>query len=283
MPEKSVPGGDAAPLAIVQAGGEMGSAAARVLYLHHFRVLVLDRPLPSTLRHGVAFASVVGRAEQEEHEILGIRVRHCRSVEAIRQCWRDGAVPVWTGAAVPLAEHPRVWIDARMRSLTEPDPRGLQRAELVIGIGSGIVAGRDAHWVIESNRGPRLGQALAAGTTEPHSGIPGDVQGLREERILRAPRAGIFERVLERGARVVAGSVVGRVGDAPVRARIDGMIRGLKLSGVRVGSGHKVGDVDPRNDPALLTRQTDKARAIGRGVETALLRAGLLSAPRPEV
>jgi xanthine dehydrogenase accessory factor len=48
------------------------------------------------------------------------------------------------------------------------------------------------------------------------------------------------------------------------------MIRGLKLSGTRVGSGHKVGDVDPRCDRALLAQMTDKARGVGAGVLRAL-------------
>ena len=55
-----------------------------------------------------------------------------------------------------------------------------------------------------------------------------------------------------------------------VRARLGGMIRGLKLTGVEVGAGHKVGDVDPRCDLSLLDRMTDKARAVGHGVLEAL-------------
>jgi xanthine dehydrogenase accessory factor len=267
-------------VAVVEGGGEMGSAAARVLFLHRFHVLVLDRPLPSTLRHGVAFASVVGRGAAR---VMGIDVRHCGTRDAIEDAWRSGCLPVWTGGGLPLAAAPSVWVDARMRSLSEPATRGLDRAPLVLGIGPGIIAGRDAHLLIESNRGPNLGRVIQQGGSEPHSGIPGTVQGLREERILRAPCAGVFERAAARGDLVRSGDVVGRVAGAAVRVRIDGMIRGLKLSGVVVGCGHKVGDVDPRRDPALLTQQTDKARAIGRGIEEALRRSGLVSAPPPEV
>ncbi len=83
-------------------------------------------------------------------------------------------------------------------------------------------------------------------------------------------------RLGEPGDFVEIGDVVGRVLDQPVRARLRGMIRGLKLSGVMVGEGHKVGDVDPRRDPALLTTMTDKAQAVGRGVVEVARRAGLL-------
>ncbi|MBI4702491.1 MAG: hypothetical protein HY744_15335 [Deltaproteobacteria bacterium] len=56
------------------------------------------------------------------------------------------------------------------------------------------------------------------------------------------------------------------------------MIRGLKLTGVEVGAGHKVGDVDPRQDRALLTEMTDKARAVGRAAVRAAESGGLLPA-----
>jgi hypothetical protein len=58
------------------------------------------------------------------------------------------------------------------------------------------------------------------------------------------------------------------------------MIRGLKLTGVEVGAGHKVGDVDPRHDPSLLVTMTDKAEAVGRGVVRAARLAGV-PLPRP--
>ena len=77
---------------------------------------------------------------------------------------------------------------------------------------------------------------------------------------------------------VEAGELVAEVDGAPVEARLRGMMRGLKLSGVRVGRGHKVGDVDPRRDRTLLTAMTDKAQAVGRGVVQAALEAGLLPA-----
>jgi xanthine dehydrogenase accessory factor len=160
-----------------------------------------------------------------------------------------------------------------MRSLTEPRTR-LGDARVVIGLGPGFEAGVDAHYVVESNRGPNLGEVITRGRAEPHTGIPGTVLGYRRERLLTAPRAGTFERLAEIGDFVEVGDLVGRVDGEEVRARLSGMIRGLKLSGVVVGAGHKVGDVDPRRDRSVPAEMTDKAQAVGRGVLRALEMAG---------
>ena len=49
------------------------------------------------------------------------------------------------------------------------------------------------------------------------------------------------------------------------RARIDSVLRGLARSGIYVGAGLKVGDVDPRADPAHCYLVSDKSLAIGGG------------------
>lgn len=259
------------PLALVRGGGELGSAVACALWRAGLRVLVLERAQPWTLRHGVALSRVI---QEGCCRVLGIEARHCRKPAAIGQAWREESLPVWTAGHAPLDEAPLVLVEARMRNL-EKARVSLDEAPVVIGIGPGLEAGRDVHYVIESERGPGLGSVICQGQAAPHSGIPGVVHGEREKRLLRAPREGVFERGAELGDFVECGEVVGHVDGDPVRARLGGMIRGLKLSGVPVGAGHKVGDVDPRRDRALLTQQTDKSRAIGEGALEALRLAGV--------
>jgi xanthine dehydrogenase accessory factor len=261
-------------LAMIRGGGELGTGIGRAFALAGLRVIVLDRPLPTALRLRVAFAAaaVEGRVEVE-----GVTAVHCRARGEVEAALARGEVAVWTGAPGELGFAPDVLVDARMRSLTAPMAR-LGEAAVVIGVGPGIEAGRDAHFVVESNRGPRLGAVIRAGQAEPYTGVPGDVLGLREPRILRAPRAGTLERVRALGDLVEAGDVVATVRGEPVRARLAGVVRGLKLTGVEVGEGHKVGDVDPRRDPALCDVMTDKAKAVGRGSLRALVEAGVLAA-----
>jgi len=265
------------PLVVIRGAGELGTGVAHALVQAGARVLLLDRPLPRALRLTVAFAYA---AVQERTTVEGVEAVHCRSEQEVVAAWAAGSVPLWTRAERELALAPEVLVDARMRQVTEPLPlRGA--ATLTVGIGPGFVAGEDVDFVIESNRGPALGRLLARGSAEAYTGLPGLVAGFREERILRSPCAGPFERRRELGDLVAVGELVGEVQGEPVRARLAGMIRGLKLSGVLVGASHKVGDVDPRNDRTLLTTMSDKARAVGAGVVSALVRAGLLGAELP--
>ncbi len=226
------------------------------------RVVVVDRPLPTALRLRVAFAAA---AVEGSVRVQGVEAVHCLSRREVLAAWDAGQVPLWTGDETDLGLKPAVVIDVRMRSLSEPRS-GIDDARLVIGVGPGFTAGVDAHYVIESNRGPRLGRVIAQGAAEPSTGVPGAVEGFRRERLLVAPCAGTFQRVRDLGDLVDPDDVVGHVAGQAVRAQIGGLVRGLKLSGVTVGVGHKVGDVDPRRDPALLEAMTDKALAVGRGV-----------------
>ncbi len=257
---------------VIRGGGEMGSGVADALHRAGFRVVVLDRSPPTSLRHGIAFASALVRSSIVVEGIEGVR---CESQRDVRESWSSGRVAVWAAEESPLGgAAPDVLVEARMRGLIHPPVR-IDEARVVVAIGPGVEAGRDAHFVIESMRGPRLGQVLTRGEAEPHSGVPGEVRGFTEKRILRAPCEGIFRRELDLGDFVDQGDLVGWVRNEAVCAGLRGMIRGLKLSGIEVGARHKVGDVDPRRDRSLLGVRTDKARAIGRGVLRALRECGV--------
>jgi xanthine dehydrogenase accessory factor len=269
------------PVALIRGGGELGSAIAHAFASAGARVLVLDRPLPTALRLHVTF-SWAAVLPAGQHTVEGVTAVHCADRAAIEAAWARGEVALWTADPLSelLAERPDILVDARMRSLTEPMAR-LDEAALVIGVGPGFEAGRDVHVVIESNRGARLGEPITSGAAEAYTGVPGDVLGLREERLLRAPCAGRLARLRDLGDFVDAGEVVATVEGEPVLARIAGMVRGLKLDGVAVGARHKVGDVDPRRDRTLLAKMTDKARAVSLGALQAAFAAGALSAPPP--
>ncbi len=116
----------------------------------------------------------------------------------------------------------------------------------------------------------RLGAVIEAGSAAAHTGIPGDIGGETARRLLRSPTNGVFERVLDLGDLVARGEIVAMVAGEPVRAGLDGMVRGLLLSGHAVPKGKKVGDVDPRGAAAPLLEPSDKAAAVGAGVLAAL-------------
>jgi xanthine dehydrogenase accessory factor len=54
-------------------------------------------------------------------------------------------------------------------------------------------------------------------------------------------------------------------------AAFDGVLRGLAHDGLLVVMGEKVGDLDPRMDPASCREISDKSLAVGGGVLEALL------------
>ena len=252
---------------LVRGAGDLGTGAAASLFEAGLRVAVLDLPRPTCLRVEACFATAALRGRVE---IDGVVARRVDRVDELAACAGRREVPVWVGEerALLAALAPRCLVEARMRGLSLELSRDL--APLVIALGPGYRAGRCADYVIETQRGPDLGRVIVDGEASAYTGRPGVVAGVSDDRLLRSPRAGRVERLRSPGDFVRAGEAVARVGEALVRAAISGMIRGLKLDGVEVGAGHKIGDVDPRRDRGLLARRTDKSRAVGAGVLEAL-------------
>jgi xanthine dehydrogenase accessory factor len=64
---------------------------------------------------------------------------------------------------------------------------------------------------------------------------------------------------------------VAEVAGVTIVAPFKGVLRGLIFPGTAGWPGLKVGDVDPRDDPAYCWLVSDKALAVGGGVLEALL------------
>ena len=253
---------------LLRGGGEMASAAARLLFACGFRVAVLETGSPLAVRRLVSFAEAVrcGRLAVE-----GVEGRRIEAAD-LEAALGDGAfVPVLVdpGAACLARLAPEALVDARMakRNL------GTRRSEapLVVGVGPGFVAGRDVHAVVETQRGPDLGRVIWSGAAEADSATPSPVMGFSEERVLRAPRSGRFQGAVSIGDVVPSGARVGEVEGVPVTAAIPGLVRGLLADGVQVDAGVKLGDVDPRGSAVDAARISDKGRAVAAGVLEAVL------------
>ena len=67
------------------------------------------------------------------------------------------------------------------------------------------------------------------------------------------------------------GEKIGEMEEVEILAPFAGMVRGLIHMGVNVTRGMKIGDIDPRNNPAACYLVSDKALAVGGGVLEALL------------
>src|SRR5688572_14818672 len=227
----------AGALAVVRGGGELASAAARLLFLSGMRVVVLEREKPLAVRRLVSFADAVFAGEREVEGVLG------RLVAA-------DAVPDGPASYVAVVVDPEgrllaragadVVVDARM---AKRRPAGREAGSAFgIGLGPGFTAGVEVDAVVETQRGPDLGRVLWSGGAEADTSVPASVLGYTEKRVLRAPRAGTFRARIGLGALLIPGEVVGDVDGEPVTTPIAGLLRGVLMSGVPVEAGMKVGD-----------------------------------------
>lgn len=228
-------------------------------------MVVLELPRPLTVRRTVALSTAVTEGEAVVQGMRGIRAGS--PDEAVATA-RTGAVAVLveTGLAPIGAD---VVVDARMakRNLGT----AIDDADLVIALGPGFTAGVDCHAVVETMRGHDLGRVIWSGPAAADTGTPGSVGGRSAERVLRAPAAGPVAWDAAIGDRVAEGQRLATVAGAAVTAPFDGVLRGAIASGAEVRAGLKIGDVDPRPDPAACHRISDKALAVGGGVLEAVL------------
>jgi xanthine dehydrogenase accessory factor len=248
----------------------MASAIAWRLYMANMRrICMLDLDDPLCVRRQVSFCTAL---ESGVVVVEGVRAVAARDWGEIEAAWKTQTIPVvritdWEridGLA------PDIVIDAILAKRNLGTKKN--EASLVIALGPGFTAGADCHLVIETNRGHDLGRIIDSGSAAPNTGIPGDIAGHTDERVLRAPAAGTFHSQRAIGDMVRRSSIVGHVAGHPVPARLDGMLRGLIRSGTVVTTGLKLGDIDPRGKREHCDTISDKARAIAGAVLEGVMR-----------
>ena len=168
--------------------------------------------------------------------------------------------------------HPEAVVDARLAKVNLDT--SISDAPIVVAVGPGFTAGEDCHAVVETHRGHYLGRVIYEGAAAPNTGVPGNIGGYTVERIIRAPKAGIFHPVHRIKDQVQANEIVAYVDEIPVYCRIGGTLRGILPEGIQVFEGMKSGDVDPRCQPEHCLCASDKALSVGGGVLEALLHFG---------
>ncbi|MBN1104527.1 MAG: EF2563 family selenium-dependent molybdenum hydroxylase system protein [Deltaproteobacteria bacterium] len=254
---------------LIRGGGDLASGVAWRLYQCGFRVLITEIPAPLSVRRKVSFCEAVF---DRSAEVEGVRAVLVGSAREIPGPWERGEIPVLVDPECRTKEalRPEALVDAIIakRNLGTT----IRDAPLVIALGPGFEAGKDAHFVVETNRGHRLGRLLTSGSAEPDTGVPGPVKGITSDRVLRSPADGLWENTLDIGDMVKPGDLVGFVEGKALHANIAGVIRGLIHRGVRVREGLKVGDIDPRGNVADCFTISDKALAIAGGVIEGIVR-----------
>jgi xanthine dehydrogenase accessory factor len=253
---------------LVKGAGDIASGVVHTLARSHFKVCLTELPDPRAIRRSVSFSDAVYEGEKE---VEGVIAKLISSPDEIVRTWKDGKVPILIDAKGELKHilKPDILIDATMAKRN--GGTNIADAALVIGLGPGFKAGTDVHIVIETNRGHNLGRIIHRGEAESNTGIPGEVAGVTVDRVLRASTPGRLSTAKHIGDLIQAGEVVATVGDVPIKAQINGVIRGLLRDGTRVSAGTKVGDVDPRGIREYCYLISDKSKALAGGVLEAIL------------
>lgn len=255
-------------LVVIKGAGDLASGVAHRLWRAGFHVIMTEIPQPTVIRRTVAFAEAVYQGSVMVEDLKGRLVRN--SEEALKVASHDEvAVLIDPQAGVIEDLRPQVVVDAIMAKTNLGTT--IHQAPIVVALGPGFRAGRDAHAVIETMRGHYLGRVIFQGEALPNTGVPGEVDGYSHERVLRSPAEGLFQGLKEIGAQVQAGETVALVGGIPVVAAINGVLRGMLHDGLWVTKGMKVGDVDPRAKREYCFTISDKARAVAGGVLEAIL------------
>ncbi|MFC1883288.1 selenium-dependent molybdenum cofactor biosynthesis protein YqeB [Thermodesulfobacteriota bacterium] len=247
----------------VRGGGDLATGVSWRLHRCGLRVLITEIHKPLAVRRSVAFCEAVYDGSSTVEGVEAVLINEPRNRFMI---WEQGKIPLLIDPSCEKGKSlaPEILVDGIMAKKNLGT--SVDDAPLVIALGPGFEAGRDAHFVVETKRGHYLGRLLTSGSAIPDTGIPGAVNGISEDRLLRAPEDGIWTSDLKIGAEVKKGDAMGSVSGSFVRAPISGVLRGLIRPGINVSKGLKIGDIDPRGEGEHCFTISDKALAIAGGV-----------------
>ncbi|MGN0323558.1 MAG: selenium-dependent molybdenum cofactor biosynthesis protein YqeB [Oliverpabstia sp.] len=260
-------------LIIVRGGGDIATGTIYKLYQCGFDVLVLETEYPSAIRRNVAFSEAVYEKIQTVESVT------CTLAEDVSQAiglLEQKKLPVLVdpqGQSISVLK-PFAVVDAILAKKNLGTNR--QMAPITIALGPGFVAGADVDAVIETKRGHSLGRVIYQGKAIENTGIPGMIAGYGKERVIHSPQEGMFRNIKKITDTVKKGDIIAVVENSgrqtPVKATIDGLIRGLLRDGYPVTKGFKVADIDPRiEEYKNCFTISDKARCIAGGVLEAIL------------
>ncbi len=255
-------------MVVIRGAGDIATGVALRLHRAGMRVVMCDLPTPTSIRRTVCFSEAIRLGETRVEGVRGVLCADAATASTVARAG-DVAVLVDPEASCVAELAPDALVDAILAKRNLGTRRGM--APVVVGVGPGFTAPVDCDAAVETMRGHYLGRVYYEGSPLPNTAVPGLIGGYAGERVMRAPADGVFEPCVEIGATVRAGDVCARVAGEPMRATIDGVVRGLLQAGVRVTAGMKSGDVDPRCHPEYIESSSDKALAVGGGVLEAIL------------
>jgi xanthine dehydrogenase accessory factor len=258
--------------AVILGTNEIASAVAVHLHRSGYGVVLSHDPVPPVIRRKMAFHDALF---DDLVEVDGVCATLVDSSMAIRHGLnrrdgvRDGVMVTNLGlldliviGAIDLL------VDARMNKYqVTPDLRRL--AALTIGLGPGFSGGANCDVAIETRPG-KEGQIIQYGPTDAPDGVARPLGNSRSERFVHAEMPGRWYTAIEIGTRVYKDFLIGHLGNVPVRAPFDGVVRGVVRDGTEVPAGVKLLELDPRGRNANWTGLDARALIIAKAVNRAL-------------
>ena len=258
-------------LVLIKGAGDLATGTAVRLRRAGLDLVMTEVERPTAVRRTVAFSQCMydGTAAVE-----GLTARRASGKAEALAALARGEIPVLCDPGAEIRKE--LPFDGVVDAILAKKNLGtaITDAPIVLALGPGFTAGVDCHGVVETKRGHDLGRLILEGSAIPNTGVPGDIGGYTEERIIRAPADGMFEPLAAIGDRVEEGAPVARVAGSVACARLTGVVRGMLPAGLAVKQGMKAGDIDPRCEARHCFTVSDKARAIGGGVLEGLLYFG---------
>lgn len=253
---------------VIRGGGDIATGISHKLYRSGFKVLILEIEKPTMVRRTVSFASAVFDCETV---VEGVKSVKAYTTKDIYDIWNNNQIPVIVDPKCEIIDEIKIdiLVDATLskRNLG----MNIKMAPITIGVGPGFDAGQDVDVVVETSRGHDLGKLIFKGYAEADTGIPGKILGYGKERVLRAPCHGIINNLSDIGDTIKKDQIVAYVGEEPVKATIDGILRGIIINDSKVKKGLKIADIDPREIKEYCFTISDKARSVAGGVLEAIL------------
>lgn len=254
--------------AVILGTNEIASAVAVLLRKGGYGVVLSNDTLPPVIRRKMAFHDALF---DDAVSVAGITAQRADSGFEIRAgLGRAPGVLVTELGLLDLIvlRSLDVLVDARMQKyLATPDLRRLAR--LTIGLGPGFCGGDNCDVAIET-RPDKAGQIIRQGPTDPPDGVSRRLGIHAGERFVRSEFSGRWKTAIEIGTRVFKDFVIGHLGNTPVHAPFDGILRGVVRDGTEVPAGVKLLEIDSRGRKASWTGIDSRGQLIASAVAEAI-------------
>ncbi|MFH1998909.1 MAG: hypothetical protein ABIK28_04465 [Planctomycetota bacterium] len=212
---------------------------------------------PMTLLRGNAFSQAVFAGT---FMVEGVNARKAVVTEALSLIDHE-VIPLLTADASSVLDvlGPDIVVDASYTFMKS----GLRvgDASVVIGVGSGFMAGEDCDVVINATPGFDMGRLLYRGSA-PGPSLPDTIK--REK--ITADTGGLFMPRKRLGQKVEKGEIIALAGDGEIRCGSAGVISAQLQEGLEIYEGTIVAEVDLRGKEDYGFLISDWDRAISGGV-----------------